>query len=253
MLVGGNASAPRQGLPQIHDCPIPSRARHCPVAHSLVCGHNSAFVVAWGFRIMTPVSWSSVVADTFPSSINWFINRDGQQAGPVTSQEMAKLVEFGHLRPTDYVWREDLDDWKPAASLPELFQQKPAVAPPPFRHVPSAMPNIQLPPQASAPASATPAGTEKDQEASRPFRDPTRLTKVLQVLLYAGIFASVLSIISCVMQFGLRIPGKPATCSGAWRPPVPADDGQRVVQVVQGTVGSIGKCQCSLAGSRIGC
>ena len=51
----------------------------------------------------------------------------------------------------------------------------------------------------------------------------------------------------------LRIPGKTATCSGAWRPPVPADDGQGVVQVVQSTVGFIGKCQCSLAGSRIGC
>jgi uncharacterized protein DUF4339 len=44
----------------------------------------------------------------------WFLARDGQQFGPISEAEMAKLVELGHLQPTDLLWRDGFPDWRPA-------------------------------------------------------------------------------------------------------------------------------------------
>jgi GYF domain 2 len=47
----------------------------------------------------------------------WFLARDGQQFGPLSDAELRKLVEFGHLKPTDLLWREGFPDWRPARIL----------------------------------------------------------------------------------------------------------------------------------------
>lgn len=60
------------------------------------------------------------------TEIQWFIARDGKQYGPLSDLEMQKLVELGHLRPVDLVWRPGFPDWRPAASL----MPKPAAAAP---------------------------------------------------------------------------------------------------------------------------
>src|SRR5262245_60346721 len=44
----------------------------------------------------------------------WYLARDGQQFGPISEAEMAKVVELGHLQPTDLLWREGFPDWRPA-------------------------------------------------------------------------------------------------------------------------------------------
>jgi hypothetical protein len=51
------------------------------------------------------------------SDIQWFIARDSKQHGPLTDIEMRKLVELGHLRPTDLIWRQGFPDWRPAAAV----------------------------------------------------------------------------------------------------------------------------------------
>jgi hypothetical protein len=48
------------------------------------------------------------------SNPQWYLARDGQQFGPISDAEMAKLVELGHLKPTDLLWREGFPDWRPA-------------------------------------------------------------------------------------------------------------------------------------------
>ncbi len=58
-------------------------------------------------------------------SIHWFIARDGRQHGPVSDMEMRKLVELGHLRHTDLLWRQGFPDWRPA---PTVFAGSPAAA-----------------------------------------------------------------------------------------------------------------------------
>jgi hypothetical protein len=48
------------------------------------------------------------------SHAQWYLARDGQQFGPISEPEMAKLVELGHLQATDLLWREGFPDWRPA-------------------------------------------------------------------------------------------------------------------------------------------
>ncbi len=52
-----------------------------------------------------------------PPPAEWFLARDGQQFGPLSDPELRKLVEFGHLKPTDLLWREGFPDWRPARIL----------------------------------------------------------------------------------------------------------------------------------------
>src|SRR5262245_54729280 len=49
-----------------------------------------------------------------PAASSWYLARDGEQFGPISEPEMAKLVELGHLKPTDLLWREGFPDWRPA-------------------------------------------------------------------------------------------------------------------------------------------
>jgi hypothetical protein len=49
-----------------------------------------------------------------PVSQPWYLARGGQQFGPISDAEMAKLVELGHLQPTDLLWRDGFPDWRPA-------------------------------------------------------------------------------------------------------------------------------------------
>lgn len=56
-----------------------------------------------------------------PAKTEWMYFVDGQQHGPVSSQELRQLAAAGKLSPTDLVWREGLADWAPAAKLKGLF------------------------------------------------------------------------------------------------------------------------------------
>ena len=41
----------------------------------------------------------------------WYYGRDGQHAGPVTSQKLKELVDNGDLQPSDLIWKEGLSEW----------------------------------------------------------------------------------------------------------------------------------------------
>lgn len=65
-------------------------------------------------------------------TIEWYLAREGKQVGPVSDLELRKIVELGHLRPTDLVWRQGLPEWTPAAKVfPQLAAPPPAPPPPP--------------------------------------------------------------------------------------------------------------------------
>mgnify|MGYP002620300548 CR=1 FL=1 len=86
------------------------------------------------------------------TDIQWFIARDGKQHGPVSDIELKKLVELGHLKPADLVWRQGFSDWRTASSVFPTIGDTPRPAAPP--HPPSA---------AKAPAPTTPAPAQKPQ------------------------------------------------------------------------------------------
>src|SRR5690242_1458777 len=62
------------------------------------------------------------------SEIQWFVARDGKQHGPLSDVEMRKLVELGHLRETDLVWKLGFPDWRPVPAVFPMPQQ-PAAQP----------------------------------------------------------------------------------------------------------------------------
>jgi hypothetical protein len=65
--------------------------------------------------------------------IEWYLAREGQQYGPLTHLEMQKLVEFGHLRPTDLIWRQGFPDWRTASAV---FPMHPGPMPTPVAAAP---------------------------------------------------------------------------------------------------------------------
>jgi hypothetical protein len=78
----------------------------------------------------------------------WFLARDGEQFGPLSDAELRKLVEFGHLKPTDLLWREGFPEWRSARIL--LNETAPSQQPAP--NAPAAVQANQAAPT-SAPAS----------------------------------------------------------------------------------------------------
>ena len=57
------------------------------------------------------------------TDIQWFYARDEQQHGPVNSAELKQLATAGQLAPEDYVWREGMSQWAPAANVKGLFSE----------------------------------------------------------------------------------------------------------------------------------
>lgn len=54
----------------------------------------------------------------------WYYSKDGgDRKGPVTSKQLKELAASGELDPTDLVWAEGRDEWKPASGLKGLFPQ----------------------------------------------------------------------------------------------------------------------------------
>ena len=56
------------------------------------------------------------------NAIQWYLARNGRQYGPLTDAEIQKIVELGHLKPDDLVWREGFPDWRPAVLV---FSRRP--------------------------------------------------------------------------------------------------------------------------------
>lgn len=94
------------------------------------------------------------------SDVQWFIARDGKQHGPLSDTEMRKLVELGHLRAADLVWRLGFPDWRPASTV---F----SIAPQDFRLPQSTTRQLEPAPQSTA-SWAAPA--EPRAERSSPGR-----------------------------------------------------------------------------------
>lgn len=107
----------------------------------------------------------SALSDTSPPA-EWYLARDGQQFGPLSDPELKKLVEFGHLKPNDLIWREGFPEWRPAQVLLSNTQVAASLQPtPPPAPVP--VPPVQAPaPAPQQPIYANPMPAPGSQPAS---------------------------------------------------------------------------------------
>jgi hypothetical protein len=90
----------------------------------------------------------------------WYYTRGGQQAGPVSPEQLRQMAAVGQVAPTELVWREGMANWQPLASVPE-FGAAPAAAPvPPATPYgqPYQQPGGSYPPQGYQRMGYAPAG-----------------------------------------------------------------------------------------------
>ena len=101
--------------------------------------------------------------------IEWFLARDGKQHGPLSDIEMRKIVELGHLRPTDLIWRQGLVEWTPGAVVfPSTSAAEAEPAEPKVEPEPKAVQQQQQAQQAAAPAPTATPQPQPGQAALQP-------------------------------------------------------------------------------------
>lgn len=130
---------------------------------------------------------------------SWFFRRDdGEQQGPLSTDEIRSMLDRGELEPGDWVWSEGMADWRRVDQVPEL-------GPAPAGSPPSADTPI-------APIGAAPAGTAGTRVALPPgllgwmsfLSIVTIIGGAFSVLSCFGLPAGILTIIAGVSLYGAR-------------------------------------------------
>ncbi len=69
------------------------------------------------------------------SESRWYVAVDGEKRGPISSQDLRKLVKIKRLKPTDLLWKEGFSDWVEAGTVQGLFTASPPPRQEPARKV----------------------------------------------------------------------------------------------------------------------
>jgi len=89
----------------------------------------------------------------------WYYAQSGQQQGPISDEQIQRMVQDGSLGKEDLVWREGMASWQPAGEVPGLEFPAPTFTPAPL-YPPPAAPAAPIitppppPPEAVAPYAA---------------------------------------------------------------------------------------------------
>ena len=90
--------------------------------------------------------------------MEWYYANNGQQAGPVSQDELADLLRNGVIKSTDLVWNESMSEWAAIGTVPDFAAARPQVAPT-YTETP---PSLTPPPYSSsvpaAPSYSDPSG-----------------------------------------------------------------------------------------------
>src|SRR3954470_17598858 len=62
--------------------------------------------------------------------MSWFYVYAGKQAGPVEDEQLASLVQAGHVQRDTLVWREGMADWQRYEQVIPAIQSAVPAAPP---------------------------------------------------------------------------------------------------------------------------
>jgi hypothetical protein len=82
--------------------------------------------------------------------MDWYYASNGQQAGPVSQEQLAELFRNGTIKPFDLVWNETMTEWTPIGKLSDFAAAAPEPAPAPA----PAAPPLETPPPMSSPSDA---------------------------------------------------------------------------------------------------
>jgi len=73
-----------------------------------------------------------------PDTTEWYAEKNGERVGPMPRDQLATMVTSGQVTPATLVWREGLNEWKPAGEVAELGDV--------FKKVPPPLPRRSGPP-----------------------------------------------------------------------------------------------------------
>ncbi len=97
--------------------------------------------------------------------IEWYLAREGQQFGPLSDSELKKIIDLGHLKSDDLLWRDGMEEWEKSEKIfPPPAPPKPIFTAPPkpiFKD-----PNAPGPDEASSDAPSSQAQTNDQAETS---------------------------------------------------------------------------------------
>ena len=83
----------------------------------------------------------AVAAPTPPPVSQWYVYLNGQQIGPINTQQVQGYISSGQMKPRDLVWKNGFQDWMAAESVPEIASLfgPPSPPTPPVPPVPNRM------------------------------------------------------------------------------------------------------------------
>lgn len=93
--------------------------------------------------------------------MEWYYSNNGQQAGPVSQDQLAELFRNGTVKPFDLVWNETMTEWTAIGNVEAFASAAPAPAPAPASDLADFPPPISSAspyPAAAAPMAASPQG-----------------------------------------------------------------------------------------------
>ncbi len=139
--------------------------------------------------------------------MEWYYSNNGQQAGPVSQDQLAELYRNGTVKPNDLVWNETMTEWTPMGSVDAFAADAPA---PPLAAAPApteAPPTLSAAPPLSAAAAPMSASSSPYHASSGISEPPTYLWQSIVVMLLCCLPLGIPALI-----FATKV--KPAFASG---------------------------------------
>lgn len=102
----------------------------------------------------------------------WYYAVEDEEKGPVTAAQLKALAGSGKLKSDDLVWREGLDDWKPAREISGLFTGTAAKT--------TTRPTEPAPPPAAEPAKPKRSAATPQPQPAEPQQEPEPVQQVSQ-------------------------------------------------------------------------
>lgn len=129
--------------------------------------------------------------------MEWYYSNNGQQAGPVSQDQLAELYRNGTVKPFDLVWNETMTEWTPIGSVDAFAAYAPA---PPLAAAPAP---TEAPPTLSAAPPLAAAPMAGSVSYSPQFGAAPRKTDALAI---TSLVLGILSMICCGMGVVTGIP-----------------------------------------------
>ncbi|HLA63497.1 MAG TPA: DUF5362 family protein, partial [Rhodothermales bacterium] len=127
----------------------------------------------------------------------WYFERDGAPAGPVSFDELQRLAGSGVLSRDTRIWSEGMGDWVAAGSVERLWAGAPAAAP----AVAFASGPAPAGPFAAAPAYAAPLATDLGLRTSShglALTSTVDVDKMVGDMRFVGIMTVIFGAFSCL-------------------------------------------------------